>query len=60
MTIDEAIKHQEELHEGLSEEMVTTYGVAIKLGIEALKEVQRIRSHTNFDATISLPGETEE
>jgi len=31
---------------------------AFRLGIEALKEVQRIRSHKDFDATIYLPGET--
>ena len=34
------------------------YAEALKLGIEALKEVKRIRSHKDFDATIYLPGET--
>lgn len=33
---------------------------AVKLGIEALKRVQRIRKDALFDGGVSLPGETEE
>jgi len=33
---------------------------AVKLGIEAIKEVERLRRVETFDPTIALPGETED
>ena len=33
---------------------------AVKLGIEAIKEVERLRRVEAFDPTIALPGETED
>jgi len=59
MTIDEAIEYNEKLYEGLSEEMVSTYGAALKLSIEALRRLEEWRRGEVLSPSFMLPGETE-
>ena len=58
MKIDKAIKELSEYNGETFETRFVTFSKALQLGIEALKEIERIRSHKDFDATIYLPGET--
>jgi len=58
LKIDKAIKELSEYNGETFETRFVTFSKALQLGIEALKEIERIRSHKDFDATIYLPGET--
>lgn len=60
MLASKAIEYLEELYKGLSEEMVSTYGVAIKLSIEALKFYSELKRTQGVKIAFNLPGETEE
>lgn len=60
MTLDEAVKYQRALLEGLSEEMLATYGVALKLSIEALEFCEKYKLMIMQPNQTLLPGETEE
>lgn len=60
MKIDEAIKMLHSLQGETPEQLATPMQQALKLGIEALKEHQRIRRKGFFTKEMLLPGETEE
>lgn len=58
MTIDEAIKV---LEYHLNPDPAKNYkpvADAVKLGIEALRRIQKLRADVLFDGGVSLPGET--
>jgi len=59
MKIDEAIVNLRTLHKILSKDTDTIFLNAIKLGIEALKEIQELRLSTLWGEWQPLPGETE-
>ena len=60
MKIEDAIKDLELIKNPLWGTHSKNWMDAVKLGIEALKEVERLRRVEAFDPTIALPGETEE
>lgn len=59
MTIDEAIEMQEGVIKTLFFTLTLNERKALQLGIEALKEVRRLRSYKAFHVLKLLPGETE-
>ena len=60
MTIDEAIKLNEELRQGLDMPLMAKYDEALGLGNEAMREVERFRKDPDHYKLELLPGETEE
>jgi hypothetical protein len=58
MTIDEAIKWQKQVIEGVPPSNRTIIHEAMQLGIEALRLVKAQRGHRWVDAPKPLPGET--
>jgi len=60
MTIDEAIDRLTELRGELVGEERSEKSFAVKLGIEALEELQRSRSIMARSTYLLLPGETED
>ena len=60
LTLDEAIKYNEELKTGIDVREMPKHDVAVQLGIEALKRVQDARDiEPKSPAADLLPGETE-
>ncbi len=60
MTIDEAIKHQEDLEQELDIPQRENQRKAVKLGIEALKFIKGLHDTGAMPSNARLPGETEE
>lgn len=60
MTIDEAIRRLADQIDLLTKDRDYPTEVALKLGIEALREVKRLRSYKAFHIVKVLPEETEE
>lgn len=60
MTLDEAIKLTEHLFVRRPNLIDKDYDAAIKLGIEALKRVKKIRHYKHDLTQVLLPGETED
>lgn len=58
MTIEEAIKHNEELSDCLLYSYRADHKLALKLGIEALKARKVWQDNEGFDPAEALPGET--
>jgi len=58
MTIDHAIQRNVELKGELLREGRIEKAEAVKLGLEALEEVKRLRSYKAFHIVKTLPGET--
>ena len=59
MTIDEAIRRVADQADLLTKDKEYPLECALKLGIEALKAWQLIRSNPGFSFDTLLPGETE-
>ncbi len=60
MIIDEAIETLEGIKDGVMEPMLPEESAAIRLGIEALRRVQKERTGYELYAPDLLPGETKE
>ena len=60
MTIDEAIRVNQELLDGEYDHRDATMENALQLGIEALKDIAHCRTLGILDAEHYLPGETKE
>jgi hypothetical protein len=58
VTIDEAIKRLTGLLVGDHEAEMSDFAPAVKLGIEALKAIKRVRPTEYEDIDLPLPGET--
>ena len=60
MTLDEAIKIQENFLKTIPDTRYPNLFHAIQLGIEALKKIKEQRNLDGWLGTLGLPGETEE
>lgn len=58
MKIEKAIKELKELNAGLPQLLPDDRRDAVRLGVEALKELQRVRPHAVGLTPNLLPGET--
>ena len=60
MTLEEAIKYNEEVREGIDVDEMPKHHAAVQLGVEALKRIKRLSPNRALPFTELLPGETEE
>ena len=59
MTIDKAIRYLERLPSTLGVPLTDEEKDALKLGVEGLKRIQKLRTYEYFGYDSSLEGETE-
>ena len=59
LTLEEAIKYNEELQQGIDVQEMPKHYAAVQLGIEALKEIEDCRVDGGLFGVPLLPDETE-